>query len=184
MDGTPHRDEFVPIGGEWHGLLFDNPHVGYDLRLTWTFTFEYQPVRRDYGTIEPSLAIDWVPFGRCSWRSLAGNHASADRFGEPIEASVYFYEHYRYDETDVRVLEQRATEVRVGAKVRGDLDGLGLEAVEVDHGLGFQGIYVHPSVLPDSTEAAESLLSGFTDTTGLVGVRRQHNYLFRPTGPT
>ena len=146
--------------------------------------FKWQPARREYGTIEPSLAIDCVPFDRCSWHSLVGHNASADRFGEPIEASVYFFEHYRYDEADVRVLEQRATEVRIGAKARGDLDGLGLEALEVNQGLRFQGIYVQPSVLPDSTQAAESLLSEFTDTTGLVGVRRQHNYLFRPTDPS
>ena len=42
------------MGGEWSGLLFDNPHVGYQLRLTWTFMFNYRSVRREYGTIEPN----------------------------------------------------------------------------------------------------------------------------------
>lgn len=168
------------MGGEWSGFLFDNPQVGYGLRLTWTFTFHYRPVRRDYGTTKPNLSIDWVPFDRVSWSGLMGNHANADRFGEPIEASVYFFEHYRFDAADVRVLDQRAAEVRVGASVRRDLDGLGLEAIEVDHGLAFRGIYVQPSAFPDSIRAAQSLLAEFTDTTGLVGVRRRHNYLFRP----
>ncbi len=170
----------MPIGGTWSGLLFENPRTGYDLRLTWTFTFDYEPVRREYGTTKPGLSIDWVPFGNCSWRSLAGNEARTKRFAEPIESSVYFFEHYRYDEADVRVLEQQATDVRVSASVRGDVDGLGLESLEADQRLRFQGIYVQPSPLPDSTEAAESLLAEFTDTTGLVGVRRQHSYVFEP----
>ncbi|WKZ81750.1 MAG: hypothetical protein QY307_06490 [Acidimicrobiia bacterium] len=180
-DDTPHRNEFEPVGGEWSGVLFANRTVGYSPRLTWTFTVQYKPIRRDYGTTEPSLTVDWVPFDKCSWRSLAGNHASSSRFDEPIEASVYFFDHHRYDSSEIWILEQRGTEVRVRAEVRGDLDGLGLDAFEVDHRLRFRGIYVQPSTLPNSTEEAESLLSKFTDTSGLAGVRRQHNYLFRPT---
>ena len=178
MDDAPRRDELMPIGGEWSGLLFENPQVGYDLRLTWTLTFEFGPVRREYGTTRPSLTIDWVPFDGAGWNSLVGHHVSSDRFGEPIEATVYFFEHYRYRQADVRVLEQRAEEVRAGARVRGDIDGLGLEVLEADQYLRFRGIYVQPSVLPDSTRAAASLLSEFTDISGLVGSRREHNYLF------
>ena len=180
VSDAPRRDELVPIGGTWSGLLFDGPRTGYDLRLTWTFTFDYEPVRREYGMTEPILSIDWVPFERCSWRSLAGNHASTKRFAEPLESSVYFCEHYRYDEADIRVVEQLAADVRVSATVRGDIDDLGLRTLEADQRLRFQGIYVQPSPLPDSPQAAESLLSEFTDTTGLAGVRRQHRYVFEP----
>lgn len=179
---APHRDELVPIGGTWSGLLYENLQTGCDLRLTWTFTFDYEPVRREYGTTEPSLSIDWVPFGESNWRSLAGNEMNTKRFAEPIESSVYFFEHYRYDATDIRVVEQEAADVRVSASVRGDIDGLGLGSLYVDQRLRFRGIYVQPSLLPDSTEAAEALLSRFTDTAGLVGVRRQHSYAFEPSG--
>ncbi len=171
----------MPIGGTWSGLLFENRRTGYDLRLTWTFTFDYEPVHREYGTTTPSLTIDWVPFGRCSWRGLAGNSANSKRFAEPIESSAYFFEHYRYEEAGLRVVEQQAADVRVSATVRGDLDGLGLDSLEADQRLQFRGIYVQPSLLPESTEAAASLLAEFTDTTGLAGVRRQHNYVFEPT---
>lgn len=172
----------MPSGGTWSGLLYENPRTGYDLQLTWTFTFDYEPVRRDYGTTEPSLSIDWVPFGESDWRRLAGNHMNARRFAEPIESSVYFFEHYRYDVTDVRVVEQQAADIRVTAGVRGDIDGLGLESLEADQRLRFRGIYVQPTRLPRSLEAAMALLSRFTDTTGLVGVRRRHSYLFEPGG--
>lgn len=180
VSDAPRRDELVPIGGTWSGLVFDNPRTGYELRLTWTFTFDFEPVRREYGTTNPSLSIDWVPFGRCSWRTLAGSHASTRRFAEPIESSVYFFEHYRYDEAHVRVVAQQAADVRVRASIRGDVDGLGFASLDVDQLLRFQGIYVQPSVLPNNLEAAEAVLSEFTDATGLIGVRRQHSYVFAP----
>lgn len=175
---APSRDELVPTGGTWSGLLFDNPQTGYDLKLTWTFTFVYESVRREYGDTEPHLTIDWVPFEEPNWRRIEGNFASAQRFADPIEASVYFFEHYRYANAAIRVVEQHATDVLVTAEVRGDIDGLGLPGLYAEQWLRFDGIFVQPSVRPESLEAAELLLAEFTDTTGLSGADRKNIFVF------
>ena len=54
-----------------------------------------------------------------------------------------------------------------------------LDGVTVEAWLDFAGIYVQPDSMPVTVEAAAGLLSQFTDPTGLVGVERSHNYVFR-----
>ncbi len=178
-DDALQRGELVPSGGEWQGLLFDNPRSGYESSLTWTFSFDYAPVRRSYGETVPGLVLDWVPLGRCSWATIAGQQARAHRFGEPIETSAYFFEHYRYEQAEIQILEQHGWEIRVAAEARGDIDGLGLDPLQADEWLLFGGILVQPNVPPRSAGAAKRLLARFTDTTALVGVTREHNYLFK-----
>lgn len=170
----------MPVGGEWRGLLFDNLRTGKTLSLSWTFTFEYEPVRRDYGETAPALEVDWVPLGQCSWSNMVGQQAKARRFSKPIETSAYFFEHHRFDQIEVRILEQRGSEIRVTAAASGDIDGLGLDLLEADRWLQFRGIHVQPSVQPRDVDDALRLLAEFTDVTGLVGVSSENNYLFRP----
>jgi len=76
-DGNQLRlDELVPAeGGEWGGLLFDNPRLSVPPRLTWSFAFAFADVDRDYGDSPVSVDIDWVPLPTRSWRTMAGQSA-------------------------------------------------------------------------------------------------------------
>ncbi len=84
-------EELTPVGGSWSGLLFENPATGYPLRLTWAFFLDFSEVVRNHGSVSPNLAVDWVPAGTSSWRSIGGARFSADCFGKPIEATLYFF---------------------------------------------------------------------------------------------
>ena len=114
---------------------------------------------------------------------MAGQAASASTFGEPIESSAYFFEHHRYEEVALRVVEQRRAEMRVIASLRGDLDGLRIQALDVDRWLRFEGIIVHLSDVPSSAAAATRRLAGFTDTTGLAGTPTSHGFRFEALAP-
>jgi hypothetical protein len=171
--------ELVPRGGSWSSLLFDNPRIQLQPQLTWTFTFDYEEVERSYGSTAVSLSIDWVPLPRCSWRRMVGQVASASVFAEPIESSAYFFEHYRYDAVDLQVVEQRQHQLRVVAAVHGDVDGLGIEALEVDEWLRFHWIAVNLSDVPPTVALAEHRLEQFTDVEGLVGTRTAGGFWFR-----
>lgn len=171
-------EELIPAGGSWNGLLFDNPTIGLAPGLTWTFTFDFEDVARSYGTTGVSLTLDWVPLAAESWRLMAGQAASGSTFGEPIESSAYFFDHHRYDAAELRVVEQRGDEVRVVASVRGDLDRLGIEALDVDRWLRFEGIIVQLSDVPTSAAAATRRLAEFTDTTGLACTPTSRGFRF------
>jgi hypothetical protein len=160
--------ELVPAkgGGEWHGLLFDNPTIGLAPQLTWGFSFPFNDVIRAYGSSPASLDIDWMPLPTQSWRSMAGQHARSARFGEPGEASVYHFQHHRYDAIDLHVVRQRDLRIHAYAKVSGDLDDLGIETIATDAWLRFTGIFVSLSDT-SSADAALARLRDFTDTTGL-----------------
>lgn len=97
MNESLHASELRPVGGTWSGLLFEKPAADYPLALTWTFTIEFAQVRRDLGSVSPSLTIDWVPTTAPSWLAMQGQHATCAAFGEPIEPSLSFFEHHRYE---------------------------------------------------------------------------------------
>jgi hypothetical protein len=61
------RDELVPQGGTWNGVLFDNPSIGLPPALTWTFDLSFAEVSRDYGDSPVSLTVEWVPLPGASW---------------------------------------------------------------------------------------------------------------------
>lgn len=178
MDDGPSVDELVPRGGSWSGLLFDNPTIQLAPQLTWTFTFDFDDVGRTYGSTPVSLSVDWVPLPRCSWRNMVGQAASASVFAEPVESSAYFFEHYRYDAVELQVVEQRRHELRVVATVRGEVDGLGIEAFQADEWLAFEGIAVQLTPVPPTTAVAAHRLEHFTDIGGLVGCRTAGGFRF------
>lgn len=171
-------NELRPIGGSWSGLLFENSRMGVPQSLTWTFTFDFALVRRDYGDVEPSLTIDWVPLPGASIASMSG-HAASSPFGEPIESSLYFFQHHRFAEASVAIVDQNERRLHVRAAANGDIDALGLDGASVEAWLDFAGIYVQPEDKLATIEAAAELLAQFTDPTGLVGIERSHNYVFR-----
>jgi len=168
-------------GGTWAGLLFDNPGNAVAPRLTWTFTFNYREVSRDYGDAEPNLVIDWVPLPGSSWRNMTGQHASGSTFGDPIESSVYFFEHHRFDRAELRVDEQRGNLLHVAATLDGDIDDLGLAAITAEGWLAFAGVTVALSGLEPPVDRAQARLAEFTDATGLVGSWTGRNFHFAPT---
>jgi hypothetical protein len=118
-------EEILLVGGSWEGLLFENPSTGLPLLLSWTFTFEFADVARGFGTSPLSLTVDWVRLGGSTWEAMVGQSASGSSFGDPIEASVYFFEHHRFDAAEVEVTAQDGDRLYVMASVRGDIDGLG-----------------------------------------------------------
>ena len=173
--------ELSPAGGTWAGLLFDNPGIGLAPQLTWTFTFDYREVSRDYGNVEPNLVIDWVPLHGGSWRNMMGQQASGAAFAEPIESSVYFFEHFRFDRAELRIDEQRGNDLHLAATVDGDIDDLGLAAVTAEGWLAFAGITVALTGLEPPVDRALARLSEFTDTTGLAGSWTGRSFHFAPT---
>lgn len=180
-DGLRTAELRRPRGGTWGGILFDNPGLWLAPAFTWTFTIQYGDVARDHGRTPLQVCIDWVPLKARGWQEMTGQRAASPRFAHPIEASVYFFEHHRYDTTKLLVVEQRDRSVHIVAEVRGDLDGLGIEAVPVDAWLLFDGITVALSDTPTSVDAARTALEAFTDTTGLEGFERSDVFWFAPT---
>lgn len=172
-----------PQGGQWAGLLFDNPHTGLAPQLTWSFTFEFDAVQRDHGESAVSLDVDWVPLDTRSWTAMAGQSASGT-FGEPLEASVYFFTHHRFDQASIRIIEQRGSVIRVSATLSGDLDGLGLDPIVVEGDLQFDGIRVALSDGAATIDQARSRLQDFTDPTGLVPEESGNSYHFVSQSPT
>jgi len=161
-------DDFVPAtGGEWHGLLFDNPSLRLPPSLTWCFNFPFEDVSREDDYSPLSLSVEWLPVPAESWRRIAGHRLTSAKFAEPAEASVYYYVHHRFDTVDLDLVEQRDRALRAVATVSGDLDRLGIETVRADAWLSFTGILVslHDATAPD---VALVRLGQFTDTTGLV----------------
>jgi hypothetical protein len=168
--GTIDVGELVPVeGGEWHGLLFDNPTLGLAAQLTWSLRVPFPEVTREYGSSPVSLDLEWISFPTGDWRCLAGQGATSAQFAEPGEASVYCFAHHRYDAIDLRVLEQHGPRIRVRATVSGDLDGLGAESLVIEAWLRFTGIIVSLRGV-DRADEALARLRDFTDATGLTQV--------------
>ncbi len=179
-DDALRKEDLKLIGGSWSGLLFENPNVGYPLSLTWDFDLSFAEVTRSYGDISPNLVVGWVPLGPPSWQRMEGQTASGKTFGDPIESSVYFFDHHRFNAANVTVVDQNGPAIRVQFGLAGDIDGLGIDSLKFDAWLEFSGIYVHPEERLHSVEDAELVLANFTDPAGLVGIDNGHNYLFRP----
>lgn len=171
-------DELRPVGGSWTGLLFENPTTDYPLALTWTFTVDFSEVRRDFGSTPTNLAIDWVPLPESNWRSMKGRQTTCETFAHPIETSVYYFDHHRYDSVELTITDQRSSLIDIRVAASGDIDGLGLATISTAATLSFGGIYVQTDDVGTNVETAEKLLSGFTDTAGLRGRSRGHNVFF------
>lgn len=176
--------ELVPRGGSWSGLVFSNPGVGYSTALTWRFSFDFEPIVRDYGDVEPGLTIEWAKVPDLTdWSRVAGLEVACTSFAEPVEASVYCFEHYRYDTVRLSVLDQDGASIRARAIISGDIDGLGIPDLMVEAWLTFEGVFVHLPEKPASVRSAAALLADYTDTDRLVGHDRGTNYVFVPAVP-
>jgi hypothetical protein len=177
-EDTLRPEELHPVaGGTWRGLLFDNPNIGLSPGLTWTFEFPFAEVSRDYGTSEVGLTVDWVPLPGAAWSTMAGRKAAGEVFGEPIECSAYFFEHYRYDVVQLRILEQVGSRLRVAVEAQVDLDGLGIPSWDAEQWLDFEGLSVQLDGVT-TVDDATAQLAEFTDAAGLVAVDNGHNVRF------
>jgi hypothetical protein len=180
-DGLSASELVLAKGGQWWGLLFDNPTLGLPPELSWSFNFVFANVARDYGNSPVSIDVDWVLFATTNWQSMAGQAAYTDRFAEPTEASVYFFEHHRFEAVDLRILDQRGTAVQVAAQLSGDLDRLGIPSLAATGWLAFAGITVQLSTVT-TAEAALARLQDFADVTDLSpsAGATPHSFQFRP----
>lgn len=175
------QSELVPIGGSWSGLLFANPLTDFAAALTWSFTFDFAEIERDYGDVTPGLTVDWAPLpGLVSWRGLAGANITCATFGEPVETSMYYFEHHRFDGVEFSVLDQDGGRILARALVSGDIDDLGIPELAVEAWLDFEGVIVQLPHQPGSLQAAATELSRFTSVEGLEGRDQGQNYLFEP----
>ena len=165
-DAPLRGDEVVARGGTYSGLLFDNPAIGLSPSLTWSFDFDCDEVVRADERSIVGVTVEWLPMQASSWASLAPNRAAGKAFGNPAEASVYFYAHHRFDAFELVLQEQRDSALLAALTLRGDLDGLGLDPVRVSTRLRFTGFNVHLSDVNSPTEALERL-AGFTNAEGL-----------------
>lgn len=171
------------MGGTLTGLLFENQRSGYPLQLTWTFTIDCADVVRDFGRSPTNVVIDWVPSSReVAWNELSGMRVACSSFREPVETSVYFFEHHRYDRVELEVLEQRGAEVAIRVSASGDIDSLGIPEISVDANIIFAGISVQTGPTGTDPAGAAELLRRFTDISGLRARPRGHNVLFELAG--
>lgn len=176
--------ELILSGGTWGGVLFDNPTIGDEPSLHWTFTFEFEEVRREYGTTPCHLAVDWVRLPAADWQSMAPMTVTCDGFGAPVESSLYFFDHFRFDSVALTIGAQRGHQLYVSADVAGDVDDLGLGGLHAEGWLDFDGMIVALSDQPPTVDAAVQRLAAFTSVDGLAGVHTGHNFRFTPTtGP-
>jgi hypothetical protein len=135
--------------------------------LTWCFNLPFEDVSREDEDSPLSLSVEWLPVPAESWRRIAGHHLTSANFGEPAEASVYYYLHHRFQAVALDLVEQRGRSLRAAATVSGDIDRLGIDPVHADAWLTFTGILVSPHDAT-SPDVALSRLGQFTDTTGLA----------------
>lgn len=170
--------ELVSTGGTWGAVLFENSGVRVPPGFTWSFSFEFEDVTRDFGSSAVSLSVDWVPLDGARWHAIDGRAASSSRFATPIESSVCFFEHYRYDAVQLRIVAQTGSDVVVSAQLRGDIDGLGLDQIDVEARLRFTGVRVRLERPPRSVAAARRKLRQFTDVEGLVGSTSGQGFKF------
>ncbi len=99
----PEGLEMRPVGGSWSGLLFENQFTAYPLTFTWTFTVDFDEVDTDAGSIAPSLTLEWIPAGEPGWTAMVGQRFVGRAFADPIEASFYLFEHYRFERVELHV---------------------------------------------------------------------------------
>lgn len=149
-------------GGEWNGLLFDNPTVGLAPALTWRFRIPFADVDGEVAALD----VDWLPVDTAGWRVMSGLAAGSAEFAEPAEPIVHYQGHHRYDRVRLRVLEQDGPRIRVAVTVAGDLDQLGPAEISTEAWLRFTGIFVQLSGVTDASVAL-ARLGEFTDTSGL-----------------
>lgn len=173
--------ELVPTGGSWNGLLFANPAAGLSTSLTWGFSFDFEQIERDYGEVTPGLTVEWARLPEvAAWSSVAGLDLACAAFGDPVEASVYYFVHYRYDVVRLAILDQGGSRIRARATLAGDIDGLGIPELTVEAWLDFEGVIVHLPEKSAPVGLAANELAKFTSLEGLVGLDRGHNYVFAP----
>lgn len=181
MSDALRVDELTPTGGTLTGLLFENLSTGYPLTLSWTFAIDFAEVARGYGSTTPNIVVGWIPATReAVWRRMAGQRFSCSTFGAPIETSVYFFEHHRYDRVEITVTEQRGTELGIHMNASGDVDSLGMPEIVVDATVAFGGIYVQTDMTGTDIDLAAELLGQFTDIGDLRPRTGGHNVRFEP----
>jgi hypothetical protein len=159
--------------------LFEHRSTNFPLSLSWEFTFEFAEITRSFGTSPLSLTVDWVSLGGAAWQAMSGHRASGS-FGDPMEASIYFFDHHRFDTAAVEVTAQDMGRLYVKVTVSDDVDGLGLDSLSAEGWLTFDGVRVQPETKPNTVDAARHLLAQFTDESGMFGEDCGHNYHFRP----
>jgi hypothetical protein len=158
----PRAEELVAQGGKWSGTLFDNPRLSIAPLLFWTFTVDFEAIARSYGETPCSLTVDWVALPIGDWRAMPTATITCDVFAEPVESSVYFFEHYRFDQVAVQPLDQRGRRLHVAIDVAGDIDGLGLDGVTADAWLEFGGFTIALQDRPTTCDEAIARLAAFT----------------------
>lgn len=154
-------------GGEWWGVLFENPAMAIPPTLTWGFTFPFVSVTDDGAELPLALTVEYVRPPARSWRQLGGHQLTSTGFTGLAEATVHHYLHHRFETIDIRMIEQRDRELRVAATVSGDADRLGVDPLVADAWLTFAGVTVS---LPGAAtpDLALARLGEFTDTAELM----------------
>lgn len=159
-------------------MLFENSFTGYPLTLSWSVTIEFEPLRKDVGDVSPSLTVEWVPADGGGWKGMSRRRFACGTFGEPVEASLYFFEHFRFDHAEVLTGALSGSDLGVELVVRGDLDGLGIPRVSAQAVLGFEGIYVQADAVGTDPKAAAERLGKFMDLDGLRARPQGRNVVF------
>jgi len=142
------------------------------------FAFETASLARKVSAT--SATVDWVPLADARWQQMVGLRAEGSMFGTPIESSVSWFCRHRFEQVQMRITEQRGSNIRVIATIAGDVDRFGVDAMHLDDWLRFDGIRVSLSDRPADADAARSALAEFTDPTGLVARGDGQNWDFAP----
>jgi hypothetical protein len=171
-------DQIRPVGGVWAGLLFENPQTGYAPALTWSFEIECAEIDSDGDGTSVGVTVEWLPLPGAEWRRMVGLVGGGEEFGEPVESSVYFFEHHCYERALVEVLDQEGERIRVRLTLAGDLDGLGPSEITCEQWLDFDGLRVLQRETESAVEAT-ARLAAVTSVEGLAASAEAaaHGYL-------
>lgn len=80
---------------------------------------------------ELTIRAETVPSTATDWREFKGHHLESPAFGEPAEAVVIYGDHYRFDKVSLDVTDQRDRTADFHVTLSGDLDGLGIDPIEL-----------------------------------------------------
>lgn len=160
-----------PVGGEIQAIVWENPNVGLERNLFWSFQVKFAAFRYgDAGEIAPSLAIEWIRLPIRDWRALEGTRLRGEYGQGGVEASFYVWEH-DFAAYDLEILEREGASFRVRINLTVEFTGYDESdrdpkmPVSAECWLPFRGILVPDALLPSSDDprAACAMVTEFAD---------------------
>ncbi len=177
-----------PVGGSAYAHLFENPRVGVNRDLFWSFTINFAavPLGSDADEFSPSLTVEWVRFPIRDWQQVKGVSVSGAYGDAGVESTFYVFEHSYAEQFALSVLQWRTVhrapdprphiqlllQVELTVNYPGyDDDADPNLSVGAECWVDFTGVSVRPDALtpkPEGPEETRRILEPFISTNSLV----------------